>query len=170
MSSSHFFEGASNAHFSGNTTFTHANTVSINNYGNRSTSTESKLGSFSCWMDDDQWLTLGQRLRWIEMCDINLRQEVSLDRLHVLDKLKSTNPFRGRQGSAVKIQRRVQGAEIVQFDRQFTVISLEPENKEDLKKIWTVRPKARLKLIETLEIDTLSQVLEQYYGVALSRR
>ncbi|KAG7091527.1 hypothetical protein E1B28_010556 [Marasmius oreades] len=143
MSSSRFFEDSSNIHFSGNPFFTHANTVTINNFYNRSASMECELGSSYSRRDDHQWLTLrgGRlRIRLIDMSDINILQEISSETLRVLVKLKSTNPFRSRMGSVIKLHRRVESAEIVPGfgGRRFTVVSLEPENDADIEKIQTV--------------------------------
>ncbi|KAG7091484.1 hypothetical protein E1B28_010515 [Marasmius oreades] len=134
-----FFEGACNVDFSGNTSFTSANTV-INNF-NYPEGVSSSRG-------DGQWFILSGgrgRFRLIEMCDINMLQEISSAIVHVPVKsrmLKSTNPFRGRLESrraTVKIRRRVQSAEIVQFgDQRFTVVSFEPEGEGDAERVRTV--------------------------------
>ncbi|KAG7091571.1 hypothetical protein E1B28_010594 [Marasmius oreades] len=87
------------------------------------------------------------------MCDILILREVSSETYRVSVKLNSTNPFRSdRVGGVVKIQKTTQSAEIVPGfgDRQFTVVSLEPEDNGDVEKIWTV--------------------LEPLYDVVLSRR
>ncbi|KAG7091580.1 hypothetical protein E1B28_010602 [Marasmius oreades] len=128
----------------GGQSFTNANQIINYNYP---TSTEPEP-------HDDRWLTLhgGQRLRHIDMCDINMLREVSSETLSVSFKLKSTNPFRNRMGSVVKIQKRTQSAEIVPGfgDRRFTVVSLEPENERDVERI--------------------QRVLKRAYEIALSRR
>ncbi|KAG7091476.1 hypothetical protein E1B28_010507 [Marasmius oreades] len=167
MSSSSFFERSSNVNLSGNSLFTHANTVTINNYS-APARTAPEPGILSSRRDDDQWLTLrgGQRLRRIDMCDVFVLGEVSSETLYVSVKLKSTNPFRNRVKSIVKIRKRTQSAEIVPGfgDRRFTVVSLEPEDDGDVERIQRV--------LEPLYETALSQRrvwLTQLFGVGRSR-
>ncbi|KAG7091572.1 hypothetical protein E1B28_010595 [Marasmius oreades] len=164
MSSGRFFEGASHMQFYGGQSFTNANNI-INNY-NYPTRAELEPGSSSCRRDDGQWLTLrgGQRLRRIDMCDTLILREVSSETLCVSVKLKPTNPFRNRVKDVVKIRKRVQSAEIVEYrDRQFTVISLEPEDDGDVEKVQRV--------LEPLYKSALSQRrvgFTQLFGVGRS--
>ncbi|KAG7091564.1 hypothetical protein E1B28_010590 [Marasmius oreades] len=155
MSSGRFFENASYIKLHGGQSFANANNI-INNYNCPTRAElEPASGSSSCRRDDGQWLTLkrgGQRLRWIDMCDMLTLREVSSETLCVSVKLKSTNPFRNRVKNVVKIQKRIQSAEFFPGfgDRRFTVVSLEPENSEG-------------------DLEKIQRVLEPLYEAALSR-
>ncbi|KAG7098329.1 hypothetical protein E1B28_000290 [Marasmius oreades] len=149
-----FFEDAHRMNFSGGQSFTNANNI-INNYNYPARADlELEPGSSTSRRNDDQWLTWrsGQRLRRIDMCDINVLHEVSSETHRVSVELKSTNPFRNRMRGVVRIRKRIQSAEIVPGfgGQRFSVVSLEPKDDRDIEKIWTL--------------------LEQYYEVALSRR
>ncbi|KAG7098324.1 hypothetical protein E1B28_000285 [Marasmius oreades] len=145
-----FFECAHRMNFAGGQSFTNANNI-VNNYNYPA---KAEPGSSRSRRDDDQWLALrgGQRLRRIDMCDINMLREVSSKELCVSVGSKSTNPFRNRMRGVVKIRKTIQSAETVPGfgGQRFSVVSLEPEDDRDVEKIWTL--------------------LEQYYEVALSRR
>ncbi|KAG7091456.1 hypothetical protein E1B28_010490 [Marasmius oreades] len=152
--------------FYGGQSFMNANNIINNN--NYSARTELEPGSSSSQRDDDEWLTLrgsGQRLRRIDMCDVLVLREVSSETHRVSVKLKSTNPFRNRVKSIVKIRKRTQSAEIVPGfgDRRFTVVSLEPEDDGDVERIQRV--------LEPLYETALSQrrvCLTQLFGVGRS--
>ncbi|KAF9258338.1 hypothetical protein L218DRAFT_948430 [Marasmius fiardii PR-910] len=131
-----FFEGASKTQFFGNPFFTNANTV-INNFHKDQALPGSEPDCSSGLSNHEgSWLRSPhgrQRFRSIVMCDINLLREVSVQTVDVLVNLRAlklTNPFRGRL--------EVRGGSVKFGDRLFTVVSFEPENEGDVKKIQTV--------------------------------
>ncbi|KAG7091556.1 hypothetical protein E1B28_010584 [Marasmius oreades] len=166
MSSGRFFEGAHHMQFYGGQSFANANTIINKYYNYPAARAESEPGLSSCRREDDQWLTLhgGQRLRRIDMCDILILCEISSETHCVSVKLKSTNPFRNRVKNVVKIRKRVQSAEIIEYgDRRFTVVSLEPEDERDVERIQ--------RLLQPLYATALSQRrvwLTQLFGVGRS--
>ncbi|KAF9262522.1 hypothetical protein L218DRAFT_386504 [Marasmius fiardii PR-910] len=149
MISFKLFEAASNMTFSGGQSFNSANKiVSVNNF-NFPALPESEYGASSS-KGEEQWVTLPsgtQRLRVIDMCDVIILKQISLENrtsysLGESDSSKPTNPSVARlerQRGSVKIRKRVQTAEIIQYgDRRFTVIAFEPEHEEDAEKIRKV--------------------------------
>ncbi|KAF9262519.1 hypothetical protein L218DRAFT_386345 [Marasmius fiardii PR-910] len=109
-------------------------------------------------------------LRVIDMCDVNMLKQVSSRTVYVSVQsrsLKPTNPFRSRlenQKGSVKIRKKVQSAEIVQFgDRRFTVVTFEPDPEEDAANIRKV-----LQPLYQAAVSSRQVSLTQIFGVSRS--
>ncbi|KAG7091513.1 hypothetical protein E1B28_010541 [Marasmius oreades] len=169
---SSFFDGASDMTFTGGQFFTSANKVINNFYSHRVLAGPEPETSGP--KNDEQWLNLlvgRRRVRMIEMCDVNMLREVSVQTVDLVPvksrTLKPTNPFRDRiesQGKFLKVKKRIGSAELVQFgDRRFTVVSFEPENEGDVEKLRAaLRPLCEFALSSRLVCFT------QIFGVGQS--
>ncbi|KAL0057409.1 hypothetical protein AAF712_015951 [Marasmius tenuissimus] len=93
--------------------------------------------------ENERLMPTQDRFREIYRGDIILREQVHSGELEMMVRrsIKSTNPFRIRAADRiVKIRKKIFRAELVDFgDRKFTLVVLEPENKEDTNVVALVR-------------------------------